>query len=127
MWQSDVTGKEVCRLPSSLPTKVRSSLKRVEEDKVGLSLSNSRNVMAGPLVPGLDPGIPTFVTPAEAGVQLAASQRMKLDSGLRRNDDEGCGGGAMRQIHQMHRAVRSGFAPSGDEGGVERPLAGRQL
>ena len=45
--------------------------------------------MRGPLVPGLDPGIPTFVTPAEAGVQLEASQRMKLDSGLRRNDDEG--------------------------------------
>ena len=35
---------------------------------------------------GLDPAIPTFVTPAKAGVQLEASQRMKLDSGLRRNE-----------------------------------------
>jgi hypothetical protein len=28
-----------------------------------------------------------FVTPTKVGVQLETSERMKLDSGLRRNDD----------------------------------------
>jgi hypothetical protein len=29
-----------------------------------------------------------FVTPAKAGVQLAGDDESKLDSGVRRNDDE---------------------------------------
>ena len=61
-----------------------------------------------------------LVTPAKAGVQLEASQRMKLDSGLRRNDDEGWG----VQIHQMHRAFRSGFSPSGMKEGWSVPSRG---
>ena len=73
------------------------------------------------VIAGLDPAIRTFVTPSEAGVQLAASQHMKLDSGLRRNDDEGV------QIHQMHRAFRAGFAPSGMKEGWSVPSRGANV
>jgi hypothetical protein len=39
---------------------------------------------------GLDPAIsrPTLVTPTKVGVQLAGDDESKLDSGLRRNDDD---------------------------------------